>query len=142
MENDIKTSEKCSKKDQKEHFDISFITKDNTSSQGKTEQNGTQDSTILGEQSSKKTVGYTTLLAVVCLTISLCQIVCEMIGLEAITSVIVDIVATVISIFICLGVVRLDNNKELDTSIKDLVKKDIEDNLKINSEQNTTSKKK
>ena len=62
MENDIKTSEKCSKKDQKEHFDISFATKGNTSSQGKTEQNGTQDSTILGEQSSKKTVSYTTLL--------------------------------------------------------------------------------
>ena len=141
MENDIKTSEKCSKNAPKECFDFSFITKGNTSSQVKSEQKDTQSGTILGEQSSKKTVSYTTLLAVVCLTISLCQIVCEMIGFEAITSVIVDIVATVISIFICLGVVRLDNNKPLDTSIKDLVKKDIEDNLKINSEQNTTSKK-
>ena len=141
MENDIKTSEKCSKNAPKECFDFSFITKGNTSSQGKIEQKDTHGGTILGEQNSKKTVSYTTLLAVVCLTISLCQIVCEMIGLEAITSVIVDIVATVISIFICLGVVRLDNNKPLDTSIKDLVKKDIEDNLKINSEQNTTSKK-
>ena len=145
MEQHIKTQEKCSIFEQKE-IDLPQSSDDNTcQTQSPVSQKEQNNVSFFGlesaQKSGTKSISYTTLIAVICLSISLCQIACEAIGFEVITSIIVDISVTLVSILVCLGVVRYDKAKTDAFSLQESIKNDIQNNLKISSEQKDKNQK-